>query len=83
MSRSAVRFLPVLAVVFITACVGTHGLAEGEVRECRKMEITGSKIAKQDCRTNKEWARHDAEEAARNAALLGAGQTGVDTGSAN
>lgn len=83
MSRSVARFLPALALVFIAACAGTHGLAEGEVRECRKMEITGSKIPKQDCRTNVEWAKHDAEEAARNAALLDASQAGASPASMN
>jgi hypothetical protein len=77
MSRSA------LALVFTAACAGTYGLAEGEVRECRKMEVTGSKIAKQDCRTNVEWAKYDAEEAERNAAMLQTNQTGADPASMN
>lgn len=83
MFRSVARLLPAFAVLFITACVGTHGLAEGEVRECRKMEITGSKLPKQDCRTNVEWAKYDAEEAERNAAMLNTTQTGADPATMN
>lgn len=83
MFRSVARFLPALAVLFIAACVGTHGLAEGEVRECRKMEITGSKLPKQDCRTNVEWAKYDSEEAERNAAMLNANQSDASPATMN
>lgn len=83
MFRTAARILPILGILAATACVGTHGLAEGEYRECRKLNITGSKIAKEDCRTNTEWAKHDAEEAARNAALMESAKSGASPATMN
>lgn len=83
MTRSAVRFLPALAAIFVAACAGTHGLAEGEVRECRKIEITGSKFPKQDCRTNVEWAKHDTAEAERSATMLNTNQSGANPATMN
>lgn len=81
MFRYAVSALPVLGLVFVAACVGTpKGLAEGEVRECRKLDITGSKLAKQDCRTTTEWAKFDEDEAKRNAEVLITNQRGADPG---
>jgi hypothetical protein len=40
-------------------------------KECRKINLPGSNIIKRDCKTAQEWAKHDSEEEARNAGLLG------------
>lgn len=77
MIRIALRTLPVVALLLATACAGTSKLAAGEVQECRKLEITGSKIAKQDCRTVTEWAAHDELEAKRNHEMLIMNQRGA------
>ena len=40
-------------------------------KECRKIDLPGSHISKRECKTRLEWAKHDSEEEARNAGLLG------------
>lgn len=40
-------------------------------KECRKIDLPGSNITKRECKTQQEWAKHDSEEVARNAGLLG------------
>lgn len=40
-------------------------------KECRKINLPGSNIIKRECKTAREWAKHDSEEEARNAGLLG------------
>ncbi|MGE6696866.1 hypothetical protein ACQKH5_04185 [Hyphomonas sp. NPDC076900] len=76
MVRSTLRSLPLIAMLSLVACVGTpEGMAANEERECRSLDITGSKIAKRECRTVSAWAKWDQEQAAQaEAATAGAKQ---------
>lgn len=70
------------ALLLISACAGTPAdRAPGEARECRTLDITGSKIAKRDCRTISDWAQHDEEEAARAEAATMSGKQNADPNS--
>ncbi len=70
--------LCVVSVAVLGACAGTpKELAGNERKECRSVEITGSKFPKEDCRTVEDWAKQDADEKARNEGLLGQSRQGV------
>lgn len=73
-----IRFLAAALAVALGACAGTPEAATlGEAvdpnapKECRSYKPPGSNIIKRECKTAVEWAKHDSEEAARNAGLLG------------
>lgn len=79
------RSLTVFAVAVCLAACATPPAASGlsaesalAGKECRKIPLPGSNIIKRDCKTAAEWAKHDSEEAARNAALLGNSRTARD-----
>ncbi|MFN7056248.1 hypothetical protein [Hyphomonas sp.] len=71
--------LPLVAVAILGACAGTpKDLAAGETRECRRIEVTGSKLAKRDCRTATDWAKYDEEQALVNSESIITNQRGAD-----
>lgn len=73
------RFVAGAMLVGLVGCVGTPvELAEGEKKECRSVEVTGSRFPKQECMTVTEWAKHDEDEAKRNAELLIQNQRGAN-----
>ena len=81
MAHMSVRIAQLALFAIIAACAGTpKEYAEGQ-RECRTLEVTGSKIAKRDCRTATEWAKHDELEAARNAESMLSNYRSVDPSS--
>lgn len=75
------RSLMVVAFAALLAgCAGvpdSAALSDAE-KECRKIDLPGSNITKRECKTKEEWAKHDSEEAARNAALLGTSRQARD-----
>ncbi len=74
------RTLAISAVLLMAlgACAGTpKELAANERKECRSIEVTGSKFPKQDCRTVEDWAKEDDAEKARSEGLLGTSRQGV------
>ena len=74
------RTLAIAAVLMVAlgACAGTpKELAANERKECRSIEVTGSKFPKQDCRTVEDWAKQDEAEKARSEGLLGTSRQGV------
>lgn len=74
-----IQYLAAAVAVVLGACAGTPDSATlaGEAadpnapKECRSYKAPGSNIIKRECKTAVEWAKHDSEEAARNAGLLG------------
>ncbi|MFN4225226.1 MAG: hypothetical protein ACK4HR_02835 [Hyphomonas sp.] len=77
----------VMAIAFVAWLAGCAAMPEAPElnadgtpveKECRSIQLPGSNIIKRDCKTRVEWAKHDAEEAARNAALLGNSRTARD-----
>lgn len=68
----------------LAACAATPEVADLNAdgtpveKECRSIKLPGSNLIKRDCKTRVEWAKHDSEEAARNAALLGNSRTARD-----
>lgn len=74
------RTLAISAVLLMAlgACAGTpKELAANERKECRSIEVTGSKFPKQDCRTVEDWAKEDEAEKARSEGLLGTSRQSV------
>lgn len=79
MRASIVVIVTILPAILLAACAGTPGEgAEAGLQECRTLKITGSKIAKRDCRTLAEWQRYDEEEAARSEAAGAASKQNID-----
>ncbi|WP_157532750.1 MULTISPECIES: hypothetical protein [Hyphomonas] len=82
MVRSILRSLPLIAMLSMVACAGTPaGMAANEERECRTLDITGSKIAKRECRTVSDWAKRDQDQAAQAEAAGSAAKQNVDPNS--
>lgn len=70
--------LAALLAIALGACAGTpKELAANERKECRSIEVTGSKFPKEDCRTVEDWAKQDEAEKARSEGLLGTSRQGV------
>ncbi|MEQ9505519.1 MAG: hypothetical protein RLO80_04560 [Hyphomonas sp.] len=74
----SIRFFAVALATALGACAGTpdgaQTVAAGDPnapKECRSYKPPGSNIIKRECKTAVEWAKHDAEEVARNEGLLG------------
>lgn len=72
------RFFVAALVLALGGCAGTPEAAldaaasdPNAPKECRSYKPPGSNIIKRECKTTVEWAKHDAEEVARNEGLLG------------
>lgn len=82
MVRFKLCSLPLIAMLSLVACAGTpDGMAANEERECRALDITGSKIAKRECRTVSDWAKRDQEQAAQAEAASASAKQNVDPNS--
>lgn len=82
MVRSTLRSLPLIAMLSLVACVGTPSdMAANEEKECRTLNITGSKIAKRECRTASDWAKRDEELAAQAEAASAGAKRNIDPNS--
>ncbi len=73
------RFIAGALLVGLAGCVGTpKDAALAEAKECRSIEVTGSRFPKKECKTVTDWVKYDEDEAKRNAELLIQNQRGAN-----